>query len=239
MDTEKYLKEIQKFYSDNSDVERQKKYAYYFKEGFDSYGVEQDIFMTKKDEWYEAWFKKEPIDAIISFGNVLVESGKYEEGSLAIMFLIKHKKQFTSENFIPITNWLDFGLRNWAHIDFFSSKVIGVFLEKKIVKYESMASWRKAGSKWKRRATPVSMLSLLKMEHDIGTLLSFIECMMDDKERVVHQGLGWFLREAWKKHPKEVEQFLHKYKNTSARLIFKYATEKMSKEYRLQFRKEK
>ena len=34
-----------------------------------------------------------------------------------------------------------------------------------------------------------------------------------------------------------VEEFLMKWKDTAARLIFQYATEKMSKEYRLKFRR--
>jgi 3-methyladenine DNA glycosylase AlkD len=62
---------------------------------------------------------------------------------------------------------------------------------------------------------------------------------MTDKERVVHQGLGWFLREAWKRYPEPVEEFLMKWKDTAARLIFQYATEKMSKEYREKFRRTK
>ena len=50
---------------------------------------------------------------------------------------------------------------------------------------------------------------------------------MMDPERVVQQGLGWFLRETWKKHPKAVEAFLLEWKDRSPRLIFQYATEKM------------
>ena len=70
-------------------------------------------------------------------------------------------------------------------------------------------------------------------------MLAFIEPMMKDDERVVHQGLGWFLREAWKIDPEPVEVFLLKWKDISARLIFQYATEKMTKENKERFRKSK
>jgi len=53
----------------------------------------------------------------------------------------------------------------------------------------------------------------------------------------VHQGVGWFLREAWKIRPKETESFLLKYKDTSPRLIFQYATEKMTPKQKLRFRR--
>jgi 3-methyladenine DNA glycosylase AlkD len=83
------------------------------------------------------------------------------------------------------------------------------------------------------------MLGLLKVREDFGPLLEFIRPMMLDPERVVHQGLGWFLREAWKKQPKPVEAFLLEWKDTAPRLIFQYATEKMTAAARARFRREK
>jgi 3-methyladenine DNA glycosylase AlkD len=62
---------------------------------------------------------------------------------------------------------------------------------------------------------------------------------MMDAERVVHQGLGWFLREAWKQQPKPVEAFLMEWKDTAPRLIFQYATEKMPAQARARFRRAK
>ncbi len=101
-----------------------------------------------------------------------------------------------------------------------------------------MKDWRVSPSRWTRRAVPVSLLALIKTVEP-SLLLEFVEPMMLDQERVVHQGLGWFLRELWKKHPTEVEELLLKYKNISARLIFQYATEKMTKEQKLRFSKDK
>jgi 3-methyladenine DNA glycosylase AlkD len=69
--------------------------------------------------------------------------------------------------------------------------------------------------------------------------ISFIEPLMTDKEREVHQGVGWFLREAWKIEPAPVEEFLLKYKDTAPRLIFQYATEKMTAEGKSRFRRSK
>lgn len=62
---------------------------------------------------------------------------------------------------------------------------------------------------------------------------------MLDAERVVHQGLGWFLREAWKIKKEETESFLLKWKNQAPRLIYQYATEKMSTEEKNVLRKRK
>jgi 3-methyladenine DNA glycosylase AlkD len=62
---------------------------------------------------------------------------------------------------------------------------------------------------------------------------------MLDAERVVQQGVGWFLREAWKKEPAPVEALLAEFKDTAPRLIFQYATEKMTPAQRTRFRAQK
>jgi 3-methyladenine DNA glycosylase AlkD len=54
---------------------------------------------------------------------------------------------------------------------------------------------------------------------------------------MVQQGVGWFLREAWKRQPKPIEDFLLRHKDTAARLIFQYATEKMSAHEKSRFRR--
>jgi hypothetical protein len=62
---------------------------------------------------------------------------------------------------------------------------------------------------------------------------------MLDKAREVHQGLGWFLREAWTKDKQKVEPFLIKWKDKSIRLIYQNSQERMTKEEKEKFRKEK
>ncbi|MFC1637152.1 DNA alkylation repair protein, partial [Planctomycetota bacterium] len=84
-----------------------------------------------------------------------------------------------------------------------------------------------------------AMLALLKSTKDYAPLFAFIEPLMMDGERVVHQGLGWFLREAWKLRKKQTETFLLKWKNDAARVIFQYATEKMTPEQKKRFKREK
>ena len=79
----------------------------------------------------------------------------------------------------------------------------------------------------------------MKTTIDFQPFFEFLDPMMMDPEREVHQGLGWFLREAWKKQSEPTEKFLLKWKNTSPRLIFQYATEKMTKEWKERFRRER
>jgi 3-methyladenine DNA glycosylase AlkD len=147
--------------------------------------------------------------------------------------------QFTPDAFQRIGLWLEHGVRNWAHSDLICGMILSPCLNKRIASLADLSAWRDSASKWKRRAVPVAMLSLLGGKGKTATLLKFIEPMMLDQERVVHQGLGWFLREAWKKDPVPVEKFLLKWKEKAPRLIYQYATEKMSPGQKQRFRRAK
>jgi 3-methyladenine DNA glycosylase AlkD len=81
------------------------------------------------------------------------------------------------------------------------------------------------------------MINLVKCGRPVEPLLEFVTPLMMDEERVVHQGVGWFLREAWKRQPEPVERLLFEWKDRAARLIFQYATEKMSAQQKERFRR--
>lgn len=81
------------------------------------------------------------------------------------------------------------------------------------------------------------MVELLRPASDVRPLLRFIDSMMLDDDRFVQQGLGWLLREAWKRRPKPVESFLLKWKESAPRKIYQYATEKMAKEQKEKYRR--
>ncbi|HNX37351.1 MAG TPA: DNA alkylation repair protein [Candidatus Cloacimonadota bacterium] len=225
----------EKFFLANENPVLVAKYSRYFKEGYDAYGLEEDQIRELKARLLQE-YEIGPLEAA-ELGLLFFKTGKYEFGSLAVMLLKKFRPRFTREIFDIVRLWFDQGVENWAHSDYICSKITPVFLELKIVTLEDFADWRVAESKWTRRAVPVTMLFLRKSVAP-EILLNFIQPMMLDSERVVHQGLGWFLKQLWVVHPAEVEGFLHQHKNTASRLIIQYATEKMKKERRKRFRKD-
>jgi 3-methyladenine DNA glycosylase AlkD len=149
------------------------------------------------------------------------------------------KKQYTREIFVAIETFFTFGIHNWAHADMLGMWVLPELVKQNIVDMEDFEPWLISEYKFQRRCVPVTLIKSLKTAKDFNKLFEFIEPLMNDAEREVHQGVGWFLREAWKKNHEETELFLMKHKNTAPRLIIQYATEKMTKEQRLDYRKEK
>lgn len=222
----------------NADEALVKKYSRYFREGgYDSYGVAYPLMQEKVKSILET--PGIDLGFILELSRLLIPGTKYEEPSFALMLVKAMKKHYTADTFREIGLWFDTGIRNWAHTDALCSEVVSVFLLKNIVDYKEIGNWKLGANKFQRKAVPVSLIKLMKVTKKVEEYLLFVEPLMLDKEREVHQGVGWFLREAWKIDPATVEEFLLKYKNTAARLIFQYATEKMTPEDKARFRRDK
>lgn len=237
MSPKELVADIQNFCMQNANEDVVKKYARYFKEGYDAYGITSELMYAKTDEITKStWFT---IDLLLKSAPLLIKTGKYEETSFAILLLKQFHKTFDSETFNEIGKWYDIGIINWGHTDVICSELLSVLLLKKNMPIKEFSSWVKSERRFKRRAVPVALIKKLKTTENYSELFSFVEPLMSDEERVVHQGMGWFLREAWKIKPAETEAFLLKWKDTAPRLIFQYATEKMTTENKERFRKSK
>jgi len=237
MNTEEIYKDILLYFSQNEDEAIVKKYSRYFKEGYQAYGLTSELLNAKADEILAG--KSFSIKDIYPLCLILAKGEKYEEPAFAYLLLRKSKKQFNSETFDQLSKWFDIGINNWAHTDSICAELLWELLRKNIIKINDFDSWKTAKNKFKRRAVPVSLIKQMKIASDYSSFYFYIDDMMLDPEREVHQGLGWFLREIWKKNPEETEKFLLKWKNKSARLIFQYACEKMTPEKKLLFRRDK
>jgi hypothetical protein len=230
--------EVRAFCECHANPERAARYERYFKEGYDAWGVDHRLpeWDENRKQWSDRLRAAGP-PALIEAGRLLLSSGKYEEGSFAILCAKDLDEFYTPELFARLGGWFDDGgIRNWAHTDIFCGYVLSRFILSGIVGVEALEPWRESQYKFRRRAAAVTLVeSIAKL--DIVRWLAFIQPLMSDAEKVVHQGVGWFLREAWKKQPGKVEAFLLRHKDTAPRLIFQYATEKMDTAGKARFRR--
>jgi 3-methyladenine DNA glycosylase AlkD len=215
-----------------------KKYAKYFKEGYDAYGLSQE----QMDEITRSVLDSKNVNPkkVLELSNLLVKSWKYEETFLAIRIVKSFSEEFDLNTFNEVNKWFNTGIVNWAHTDVLCGTLMTLFIEKKIISLNNLKLWRTASNKYQRRAVPVTMLHYLKKsKNDYRKLFEFIEPLMLDEERVVQQGLGWFLREARKNKKNETERFLMKWKDKAPRLIYQYAAEKMTPAEKSKFKRRK
>lgn len=235
----KKVKIIRSFFEENSNPDLVKKYARYFKEGYNGFGIDKQVFENQTEIWFEAWNKTMTIDDFLKLGNSLMQNGKFEEQSLAITFLKLERKHFTENTFEKIGDWFDYGIDNWATTDVLCMLVLSIFFEDKVIPVEKLSDWVAASSQWQRRAVPVTLVELDKKNIISVSSLTIVEPLMLDDSEYVQKGIGTLLRGLWKKQPVEVEGFLLKWKDECGRKIVQYATEKMDKEYRKKFRRNK
>jgi len=232
--TELY-QEIINYCRANADPAIVTKYARYFTEGYDAYGLGKGVLETKVNEILAS--ENITIKLVYKLGGLLVASHKYEETYFATHLLKHFTDQFSSATFAAVGHWFELGIVNWAHCDVVCRDITGPLLKNKVVTIVALAPWREAANTYQRRAVPVTLIEILPDTKNITPLLDLIEPLMHDPAKKVQQGLGWFLREAWKLQPKPIEAFLLKYKDSAPRLIYQYACEKMGKEQKQLYKK--
>lgn len=229
--------ELRQYCQNHSNEALVKKYSRYFKDGvYDAWGISQSLMDEKKADLKERNFLT--LELIFDTAPLLMKSGKYEETSFILIMLTLLSEHFDKQTFERVGSLFKIGISNWAHADYLGMIMLPMFLKKKIVTKEEFIPWITSSFKFQRRCVPVTFIKLLK-EIPLEELLIITEPLMNDPEREVHQGMGWFLREAWKISPEKTETFLLNYKDTAPRLIFQYACEKMTSENKLRFRRAK
>ena len=240
MDATTFRDEIVTYCVANANDTIVKKYAIYFKdgkEGYDAYGVSTDLLLSKVKELNKN--SRVTLPLILEAAPLLLKSGKHEETIFVLLLAEGKLKLLKAEDFEEISQWYAYGILNWAQCDLLCNKIIPWFFLHNLVPLSRLAEWQHSHFRFQRRSVAVPLIKLLKSTDDYTPFFDLITPLMMDSERVVHQGLGWFLREAWKKQPFQTEQFLLLWKDRAARLIFQYATERMNQEERLRFRRNK
>jgi 3-methyladenine DNA glycosylase AlkD len=229
-------REIRDWCAAHADPKQAARYARYFREGWDAWGIHDgEDWRGRKRQWL-AEYSDLRLSDLLALGEELFATGKFEEAAAAVWLVAQRKAEWKKSTLAGVGKWFA-RVGNWAHSDVICGDILKPMLESALVTLDDFARWRQSAHKYQRRAVPVARLGLLKTAPDYRPLLDFLKPMMHDEERVVHQGLGWFLREAWKRQPAPVESFLLNFKDTAPRLIFQYATEKMSAEQKQRFRR--
>lgn len=236
MNSEQLAEDIRLFCSTQANEAMAIKYSRYFKESlYDGYGISAPVIHGKAREL--ALTTSITLDTVLKSAEEIIAHGRSEEISIIMLLAKKLHKQFTARTFKEIEHWYSIGINNWAHADTLGMLVLPIFLKKRLISMDAFSGWLTSANKYQRRSVPVTLIKELKTHENFNALFSFIECLITDPEREVHQGTGWFLREAWKRKPAITEDFLMKWKDTAPRLIIQYATEKMPREYKLKFKK--
>lgn len=83
-----------------------------------------------------------------------------------------------------------------------------------------------------RRASAVSLIVPAKHGKFLTESIGIADLLLTDKDDMVQKGYGWLLKEASRKHQKEVYDYVMMNKKTMPRTALRYAIELMPEDLR-------
>lgn len=223
----------------HADPAKADKWARYFSEGYDSWGLldkGNPFFTTQRDAWLDQ-YRGIGLKGFLDAGAELAKSGKFEEASISISFVKEFRDEFDEKALKTLVQWFEDGICNWAHVDVLCGEVLNPCLKAGRISLAGLCGWRESKWKYQRRASVVALIPPVKEAAAVGPLLDYVRPLMHDPDKPVQQAVGWLLRECWKIAPKPVEALLLEHVATAPRQIYQTATEKMTAEQKARFKR--
>jgi len=201
----------------------------FFKEEITCYGLKTAaVTAIAKKYWKEV--KGRPKQEIFSLCVELYQSGYMEESFIVSNWAVALSGRYEQEDFEVFRHWIDTYITNWAACDSFCNHAMGDFIEKFPEYINELKRWAQSDNRWMRRAAAVSLIVPAKHGKYLDDVLEIADLLLTDNDDMVRKGYGWLLKEASRKHPKEVFDFVMRNRKSMPRTALRYAIELMPKE---------
>ena len=126
------------------------------------------------------------------------------------------------------------GINNWDLVDVSCHYVIGDAIVNNIYDLKLLDDLASSDTLWDRRIAMVSTISFIR-NGDVFPTVILAKKLLDNKEDLMHKAVGWMLREAWKREPAIIEDFLLENYHDIPRTALRYAIERMEETKRKGF----
>src|SRR3990170_2427841 len=213
----------------NADEKTKASFQRFFKEKVTYYGVKTEtVGKIAKKHWNEA--------KLLSKGEVfglceeLLRSGLTEEAFVVSFWLPNMVEKFEPRDLAVFKVWIDKYIDNWAKCDSLCNHTVGDFVQKYPECVSELKKWAKSDNRWLKRAAAVSLIIPVKKGEFLQEAFEISDILLSDRDDMVQKGYGWLLKEASRKHPKEVFNYVVKNKQKMPRTALRYAIELMPKE---------
>jgi 3-methyladenine DNA glycosylase AlkD len=225
------IAEIREELKANADEKTLKSFQRFFKEEVACYGVKTAVVRKiAKKHWSEVkLFSKEKIFALCE---ELFQSDYTEEAFVASFWLPNMVEQLEPNDLAVFKMWITKYINNWAKCDTFCNHTVGGLVEKHPESVSEVKSWAKSENRWLKRAAAVSLIVPAKKGKFLQEVFEVSDKLLSDEDDMVQKGYGWLLKEASRKHQKEVFNYVLKNRKTMPRTVLRYAIELMPKELR-------
>jgi 3-methyladenine DNA glycosylase AlkD len=225
------LDKIRRDLKENSDERVKEGAQHYFKEKIKVYGIKNaTVLKIARDAFKDIKHLKKK--EIFYLCEDLLKSGYMEESFIAFSWAERISKYFEEEDFKTFERWIIRYVNNWASCDTFCNHTIGNFIKMYPSYVGNLKKWTCSKNRWVRRGAAVSLVLPARKGTFLKDVLGIADLLLEDKDDLVQKGYGWVLKEASKKHQKEVFCFVLKNRKIMPRTALRYAIEKMPEKLR-------
>jgi 3-methyladenine DNA glycosylase AlkD len=120
-------------------------------------------------------------------------------------------------------------INNWDLVDRSAPYVVGGYLVDK--PRDVLYKLARSKNVWERRTAIVSTYYFVRLG-DVTDTFKIAEMLLNDDHDLIHKATGGWVREAGKKDPQKLLDFLDKYAATMSRTALRYAIEHLDKKKR-------
>lgn len=227
----KIVTNIRKDLKKNSDKKTKESSKRFFKEEVLVYGVKSAIVSEIAKKYFK-YIKELNKKELFLICEELLKSNCCEEAYIVSNWLPKRIDLLEEKDIKIFKKWIDLYINNWAKCDSFCNHTIGDLLEKYPGLINEIKSWSKSKNKWLKRASAVSLIIPARHGKYLKDVFEISDVLLVDPEDLVQKGYGWLLKEASRKHQKDVLAYVLKNKKIMPRTSLRYAIELMPENLR-------
>lgn len=186
-----------------------------------------------------AFYTKTEKDILHVWNGVWNTSRLHEALYLPLFYYRNHKQVLGKYEWEVMKKWIE-RVENWEHADALShlySLLLERFPDRVL---PTLKKWNASKKPWKQRVSIVSLIyyaSPKRKAPPVKLVLEMVEPLIASKDAYVRKAVGWTLRESFKLYPKETYAFLKKHIRELSTVSFSYATEKVTKEQKVELKR--
>jgi 3-methyladenine DNA glycosylase AlkD len=203
----------------------------FFKEPVKCYGMKSAV-AAKIAKDVSRDVKGLPKGEVFAICQELMASGYIEEFGVAAEWAYGMRKDFQPADMKLFEKWVSKYVDNWAKCDTLCNHTIGDLVEQYPELVGRLKVWAKSENRWVRRAAAVTLIVPAKRGLFLSEVFEIADLLLMDGDDMVQKGYGWMLKEASRKHQKDVFQFVLDRRDRMPRTALRYAIEKMPPEMR-------
>ena len=201
-----------------------------FKEEVRFYGVKVSVHRIAREFFprVEGLSKRD----IFHLCEELWKSGINEEQWVSCDWSFWIKERYEPADFEVFEGWLHRYVNNWASCDALCNHTIGELVERFPEYVAKLKIWARSENRWVRRGAAVTLIIPARKGLFLDDIFEIAGILLTDPDDLVQKGYGWMLKAASQAHPDEVFAYVMGKKDSMPRTAYRYALEKMPKEWR-------